>query len=61
MLQLIKGCPLLSPFATWQKVAAALVVTSLPAHGTALAQTFPPLTGRVVDAANLLQPDELND
>lgn len=25
---------------------------------TALAQTFPPLTGRVVDAANLLKPDE---
>ncbi len=34
--------------------ALLLLVCAFPA----LAQTFPPLTGRVVDAANLLQPDQ---
>ena len=35
-------------------VALVLLLVSLPA----LAQTFPQLTGRVVDAANLLKPEE---
>ncbi|WP_099512831.1 TPM domain-containing protein [Microvirga ossetica] len=35
-------------------IALALLLVSLPA----LAQTFPQLTGRVVDAANLLRPEE---
>ena len=36
----------------------AAVLTLLLFSFPALAQTFPPLTGRVVDSANLLKPDE---
>lgn len=41
--------------AVWRAVfALLLLLCAFPAF----AQTFPPLTGRVVDAANLLQPDQ---
>jgi uncharacterized protein len=40
------------------KVALLLILLILLFPLTALAQTFPPLTGRVVDAANLLKPEE---
>lgn len=43
----------------WPRVAAALIVLlAFSACSLALAQTFPSLTGRVVDAANLLKPEE---
>ena len=34
------------------------VLIAFAALGTAFAQNFPPLTGRVVDAANIIPPDE---
>ncbi|MEO8723139.1 MAG: TPM domain-containing protein [Sphingobium sp.] len=37
-------------------MAALFVLVSIPISGAALAQTFPPLSGRVVDGANLLSP-----
>jgi uncharacterized protein len=39
----------------WSAVALLLLGALLP--GSALAQTFPALTGRVVDAANIIPPD----
>ncbi|MBB4041306.1 uncharacterized protein GGR34_002976 [Microvirga flocculans] len=41
-----------------QWALAALLIALFLTCGSALAQTFPPLTGRVVDAANLLKPEE---
>ncbi len=58
------GCPTPSPslerkglIRRWAAVAAALLLflLALPAF----AQTFPPLTGRVVDSAKLLTPDQV--
>ena len=39
----------------WSVIAVLLVAVLLP--GSAFAQTFPALTGRVVDAANIIPPD----
>ncbi len=44
---------------SWRLVFAALVLClAVVGQGPALAQSFPPLTGRVVDAANILKPEE---
>ncbi len=53
----------LSPRLTVQRATAliwsavAVLLLGLLQPGSALAQTFPPLTGRVVDAANIIPPD----
>jgi uncharacterized protein len=54
----MKGSRPFLPFFVWQGVMVALVVTVFLGLNPALAQTFPQLTGRVIDAANLLKPEE---
>jgi uncharacterized protein len=49
-----------SPLARWEPICAAIVfvIALVLAPHLAEAQTFPALTGRVVDAANILKPEE---
>jgi uncharacterized protein len=47
------------PAARWRFLVAAIaLLVAFAAAFTALAQTFPPLTGRVVDQAKLLSPEQ---
>ena len=56
MTDLCRCPPGLSHWQRWAAPFAALLLLLLPL--AALAQSFPPLTGRVVDAAGLLKPEE---
>ena len=58
MLRLIQGSAPFLPFSAERMSLVALAIIVFLGQSPALAQTFPPLTGRVVDAANLLKPEE---